>query len=131
MTEKPDDSTWGEYVSSAANDEDEMFDRLIEFASEMADETHRVIRQSGELDVDDLDVSENSKSVDVTSDGWEMEGGDTVRVRDALRAEGVGDESVGVYCDPMEDDGGPAPLPSKPGMEYGVSVHLKRLVPGE
>jgi len=132
MTEKPDVTTWGEYVSSAADD-DEMFDRLSEFASAMADETRRVIRQSDELNADEFDVSEDSKSVDVTADGWEMDKDDTVRVRDALRAEGVGDESVDVYCDPMEEDGSPAPLPNKPGMdyEYSVSILLKRVVPGE
>ena len=133
MIKKPEDKTWGEYVSSAADDEDQMFDRYSEFASAMADETRRVIRQSDELESDELDVSNDSKGVDVAADGWEMDKDDTIRVRDALRAEGVGDDSVGVYCDPMEEDGSPAPLPNKPGMdyEYGVSVLLKRLVPGE
>lgn len=127
--EKSDSATWQTYIFEQSEDNDEIKSKLGEFVEYLIGETNEALRMSEELDEERYSLEDAGRWVKVSAKGWVMDSEDeVVRVRDALREVGVGDESVGVYCSPRSvKKGGPAPLPPIVE-EYDVLVQLHREV---
>jgi hypothetical protein len=122
MIEKSDGETWQEYLfdGGEVNDDEE---RNAEFARAMESEVREALRTSDDVEACRyrLSVTAERGSVTVWADGWEMEMAEASRLRDALRDEGIGDESVAVLCNSRKrDEPGPNPLPDD--IPRGVEV---------
>lgn len=128
MSEKPDDVTWQKYIYEQSEDKGEIKSKQPAFVEYLVKETEAALRESDNLNEERFEVVEANRWVNVEADGWEMDEQDEVeRVRDALRGQDVGDESVGVRVIPWSaEDEGPGALPPHGGYEYSVQVELRR-----
>lgn len=128
MSEKPDDETWQEYIYEQSEDKEEIKSKQPAFVGYLVGETEAALRQSDGLDEERFEVVGENRWVTVEADGWQMTEKDEVeRVRDALRGQDVGDESVVVCAMPWSaEDEGPGALPPRDGYEYSVQVELRR-----
>jgi hypothetical protein len=122
---KSDDTTWYEYLYG-----DEKEGEGHETFGEMMAEEVQDALEAGELDESRYRVKPGHRP-SVKGAGWQMtEMEEVVRLRDALREEGVGDESVGVYATPRDSVGKIAELPPEhvgtQDFEYEVFVNVKQ-----
>ena len=130
MTEKPDDKTWYWYLNTEEKEQEMREQSWEEFGGVMAAQSRDALREVGGLD-ESRYVVEAGHRPSVKADGWQMKSKeDVVRLRDALREAGIGDDSVGVYATPRDSNGEVAELPPEhvgtQDFEYEVFVNLKR-----
>ncbi|WP_254273758.1 hypothetical protein [Haloarcula marina] len=125
---KPDDMTWQKYIYDASEDEEEIKSKQPAFVEYLVLETEEALTESNELDEGRFDVAESNRWVTLEADGWQMDDQDeAVRIRDALREQDIGDESVRVRVMPWcAEDDGPGALPPGDAYEYSVQVELMR-----